>query len=88
MSEFRWVEARPIRVRSVRFNGHYEDLPAEARASGFLELNEFGWVMVHTPNGPARLHDGHYLVIGTAAEYYPIPPAIHDYKYWPAGGEG
>lgn len=85
--DWRWVEARPVKVRSVRFNGVYEDLPPDARASGFLHVDDLDRVIVRTPNGPSPLWNGWNLMWGTAGEYYPIPPAIHDYKYWPTVGD-
>jgi hypothetical protein len=76
-----WVEALPRRIRRARFNGNFLDLPADVRVSGLVELNEFGWVVVHTLNGPSRLHVGDYLHVGTADEPYPVSPAISEYKY-------
>jgi hypothetical protein len=87
MSELEWVEALPVRIRRVRFSGVYEDLPAEVRSSGAVEINEFGWVIVRTNQGPRRLNRGDYLHIGTAGEHYPVPPAISEYKYRPVDGD-
>lgn len=72
--------ARPVEVEAVRWEGRYEEVPAEWRGTGLLECRD-GRLTVKTLEGPVHVRPGDYLVRGTVAEFYPVRRPIFESKY-------
>jgi hypothetical protein len=61
--------ARPYEIEAVQWNGVFEDLPAEWRTSGFLELTVRGVLIVRTLDGAVRVRPGDFIIRGPGADY-------------------
>lgn len=55
---------------------HIVDLPTDWRERGMFTLDEDGTLIVNTNQGLATCYVGWFIIFGTAAEFYPVPPAI------------
>lgn len=70
-----------VEIEAVPWTGNLDDLPAEWRASGMLEPDGRGGLIIHTLEGIARPRVGDYIARGTATEMYPIRQPIFQFKY-------
>ena len=61
----------PTEVEAAQWLGHYEDFPAEWRASGALILEGDALVVI-TGKGPAPANIGDWVLHSNWEEYWPI----------------
>lgn len=64
------------RIYAVEWTGNLDDLPRDWRDRGMFDLDDDGTLTVRTNQGVATCYVGWLIIFGTAAEFYPVPPAI------------
>lgn len=66
----RWRPRTDYTIEALQWLGQYEELPADWRNSGMVELNDAGnRLLVRTPDGIATPRTGDYLCRGVSGEY-------------------
>lgn len=56
-------------------------VPKDWRDRDMLSLEDDGSVTVRTNQGLATMYATWFLIFGTAAEFYPVPPAIFNGRW-------
>lgn len=69
------------RIHAVEWTGHVEDLPVDWRERDAFTPDENGTLIVRTNQGLATCYVGWFIIFGTAAEFYPVPPAIFNGRW-------
>jgi hypothetical protein len=70
---------KPTVIEAVQWTGDLTVIPQEWRHA--VEVDSQGYLIVHTPEGPARCLLGGYLLHGTHGEFYPNRREIFEDNY-------
>ena len=73
------------RIWAAEWRGDLNDLPRDWRERDVFTLDEDGSLIVRTNQGLATCYLGWFIIFGTAAEFYPVPPAIFTQRWMPVG---
>lgn len=76
MTAKRYKPNPDARIYAVEWTGDLESLPLDWRKRDMFDVDEDGTLIVHTNQGLASCWRGWFIIFGTAAEFYPVPPAI------------
>jgi hypothetical protein len=64
------------RIYAIEWTGDLDELPSDWQSRDVCYLDEESNLVVRTNQGLAVGYVGWFLIFGTAAEFYPVPPAI------------
>ena len=64
------------RIWAVEWTGDFDAIPLDWRERDIFTLDEDGTLIVRTNTGLVTCYLGWFIIFGTSAELYAVPPAI------------
>ncbi len=85
MPEPQRFRKKPIVIEAMQYRGGMNSRDEIVAWSGRAVLEEEGWLLVATLEGPMRAHPGDWIIRGVAGEFYPCKPEIFEQTYEAVG---